>query len=217
MSAYRFLKPIADICRLVSRAWHKFILCPLYKSRMGYCGKNVNAWITSNQKSLPRLYLYDDVFLAEGFSFVSYSGKLIMKSHSGAGGNFTVVTGNHGREVGRLIMDTERERSLEKEADVVIEEDVEIGINVTVLAGVNIGRGATVGSGAVVRSSVPPYSIVVGNPAKIVGFSFTPEQIIEHEKALYPESERLPLEKLEKNYKKYFLDRMKEIRSFTSL
>lgn len=217
MSAYRFLKPIADICRLVSRAWHKFILCPLYKSRMGYCGKNVNAWITSNMKSLPRLYLYDDVFIAEGFSFVSYSGKLIMKSHSGASCNFTVVTGNHGREMGKYIMDTERERSHEIEADVIIEEDVEIGTDVTILAGVNIGRGASIGSGSVVRNNIPPYAIVIGNPAKIVGFTFTPEQIIEHERVLYPESERLSIEKLEKNYKKFFLDRMKEIRTFTSL
>ena len=112
MSAYRFLKPIAVVCRYISRAWQKFVLCPLYKSRMGYCGKNVNAWLTTNQQSLPRLFLYDDVFIAEGFSFVSYSGKLIMKSHSGAAGNFTVVTGNHGREVGRLIMDTHRRDSL---------------------------------------------------------------------------------------------------------
>ena len=98
-----------------------------------------------------------------------------------------------------------------------MEEDVEIGSDVTLLAGVHIGRGAAVGSGSVVRNSIPPYAIAIGNPCKIVGFTFTPEQIIEHEKILYPENERLPLEKLEKNYKKYFLDRMKDIRSFSSL
>ena len=74
-----------------------------------------------------------------------------------------------------------------------------------------------VGSGSVVRSSIPPYAIVIGNPAKIVGFSKTPEEIIEHEKALYPEEERLPLELLEKNYNKYFLKRLKEIKEFTRL
>jgi hypothetical protein len=52
---------------------------------------------------------------------------------------------------------------------------------------------------------------VVGNPAKVVGFTFSPEEIIEHEKALYSEKERLPLELLEKNYNKYYKKRLKEI------
>ena len=87
----------------------------------------------------------------------------------------------------------------------------------TLLSGVHLNRGATVGAGSVVRTSIPPYAIVAGNPAKIVGFRFTPEEIIEHEKVLYPEEERLPLELLEKNYKKYFLDHIKEIKAYTGL
>ena len=58
---------------------------------------------------------------------------------------------------------------------------------------------------------------MIGNPAKVVGFKFTPEEVIEHEKALYSEEERLPLELLEKNYKKYFLDHIKEIKAYTGL
>lgn len=212
-----FLRPLSSFLRIMRRVWIKFILSPLYKSRMGHCGKNVTIWFSNNIKELPHIFLEDDIFIAEGFTFISYTGNLYIKSHSGASTNFTVVTGNHGREIGQLIRDTTRERSKEDEKDVIIEEDVEIGTDVTILAGVKVGRGASIGSGAVVRNSVPPYSIVIGNPAKVVGFSFNPEQIIEHEKMLYPESERLPLEKLEKNYKKYFIDRMKEIRSYTSL
>ena len=217
MLVYKLLRPISSALRLLRRAWIKCVLSPLYKSRMGYCGKNVKIWFSENLKELPHIYLYDNVFIAEGFKFISYTGKLIMKNNSGASTNFTVVTGNHGREVGRFIMDTERERSHEIEADVVIDEDVEIGTDVTILSGVHVGRGAALGSGTVVRSNIPPYAIVVGNPAKIVGFNYTPDQIIEHEKLLYPEDDRLPLDKLEKNYKKNFLDRMKEIRSITSL
>ena len=96
----------------------------------------------------------------------------------------------------------------------MVDEDVWIGANVSLLAGVHIGRGANIGTGAVIRHDVPPYAIVVGNPAKIVGFSFTPEEIIEHEKSLYSEEDRLPLEILEKNYSKYFLTRLKEIKEF---
>lgn len=217
MNSNKFLKPIAIFCRLISRAYLKIVLVPLNKSRLGYCGKGVRILFRNNIKQLSHVFLYDDVFIADGFTFVSYTGKLIMKEHSGAAANFTVVTGNHGRVLGRFIMDTERERSNEVEQDVIIDEDVEIGTDVTLLAGVHIGRGAAIGSGTVVRNNVPPYAIVIGNPAKIVGFTFTPEQVIEHEEILYPENERIPIDKLEKNYKKYFIDRMKEIRSLTSL
>ena len=49
-----------------------------------------------------------------------------------------------------------------------IGNDVWIGANAIILAGVNIGDGAVVGAGAVVTKDVPPYSVAVGNPAKVV-------------------------------------------------
>ena len=45
-----------------------------------------------------------------------------------------------------------------------------IGANATILPGLEIGRGAMVGAGAVVTRIVPPNAIVVGNPARIVGY-----------------------------------------------
>ena len=56
-------------------------------------------------------------------------------------------------------------------APVVIEEDVFIGARAIILKGVNIGKGAVIGAGAVVAKNIPPYSVVVGNPAKIIGDS----------------------------------------------
>ena len=52
---------------------------------------------------------------------------------------------------------------------VKIEDYVFIGPRVIVLAGVTIGRGAVIGAGAVVTKDVPPYAIVGGVPAKIIG------------------------------------------------
>jgi UDP-2-acetamido-3-amino-2,3-dideoxy-glucuronate N-acetyltransferase len=51
-----------------------------------------------------------------------------------------------------------------------IEKGASIGANVTILANTTIGQNAMVGAGAVVTRPVPPNSIVVGNPAKIVGY-----------------------------------------------
>jgi len=52
----------------------------------------------------------------------------------------------------------------------IVEADASIGANATILAGVTVGSGAMVGAGAVVTRSVPPNAIVVGNPARIVGY-----------------------------------------------
>ncbi len=49
-----------------------------------------------------------------------------------------------------------------------IEEGVEIGVNVTVLPFVRIGKHSVIGSGAVVTEDIPPYSVVVGNPGRVV-------------------------------------------------
>jgi len=59
-----------------------------------------------------------------------------------------------------------------KEAAINISDNVWIGFNVTILAGVTIGEGAVVGACSVVTKDVPPYTVVVGNPARAVGRSF---------------------------------------------
>ncbi|MCJ1486117.1 Maltose acetyltransferase [Schaereria dolodes] len=52
--------------------------------------------------------------------------------------------------------------------NIVIEDDVWIGSNVTILPGAKIGRCSTVGAGCVIHKEVPPYTVVAGNPQKVV-------------------------------------------------
>ena len=52
----------------------------------------------------------------------------------------------------------------------VIRAGASIGANATILCGLTVGRRAMVGAGAVVTRSVPPYAVVVGNPARIVRY-----------------------------------------------
>jgi serine acetyltransferase len=89
----------------------------------------------------------------------------------------------------------------------VIEHNVEIGANSVIIGDIKIGIGSIIAAGSVVIKDVPPYAIVAGNPAKVKKFRFTIDEIIEHEKLLYPEKNRLTKEKLyrtrllnEKNY-----------------
>jgi acetyltransferase-like isoleucine patch superfamily enzyme len=52
---------------------------------------------------------------------------------------------------------------------IIIEDDCWLGANVVVLKNVTIGRGSVIGAGAVVTRNIPPYSIAVGVPARIIG------------------------------------------------
>lgn len=60
---------------------------------------------------------------------------------------------------------------------VIIAEDVWIGEFVAVLPGVTIGKGSIVGAMSVVSKDIPPYSIAVGSPAKVIKqYNFTTEK-----------------------------------------
>ena len=51
---------------------------------------------------------------------------------------------------------------------ITIEDEVWIGGGAILLPGVTIGRGSVIGAGAVVTRDVPPYSVAVGNPARVI-------------------------------------------------
>lgn len=61
--------------------------------------------------------------------------------------------------------------------DVTIGNDVWLGNDVVVLSGVTIGDGCVLGASSVVRQNIPPYAVALGNPARVAGFRFPPEQI----------------------------------------
>ena len=61
--------------------------------------------------------------------------------------------------------------------DTVVGNDVWIGQNVTVMPGVHIGDGAIIGANSVVAKDIPPYSIAVGNPCRVVRKRFDDELI----------------------------------------
>ncbi len=52
---------------------------------------------------------------------------------------------------------------------VTVKKGASLGANATILCGVTIGEGALVGAGSVVVKDVPAFSVVVGNPARVVG------------------------------------------------
>lgn len=60
----------------------------------------------------------------------------------------------------------------QSKGDIVVHDDVWIGFRAVILSGVEIGQGAVIAAGAVVTKDVPPYSIVGGNPARVIKSRF---------------------------------------------
>ena len=58
-----------------------------------------------------------------------------------------------------------------------VSSDVWIGSGAIILRGVTLGTGSVIGANAVVTRDVEPYSIVVGSPARVIRFRFTPDKI----------------------------------------
>ncbi len=89
-------------------------------------------------------------------------------------GRDLLTIGNHvDIATGVMIYNSEHsvndENFTAKNSPVTIEDYVFIGPRVIILAGVTIGQGAVIGAGAVVTKDVPPFAIVGGVPAKIIG------------------------------------------------
>ena len=61
------------------------------------------------------------------------------------------------------------QRGSEHYQKTVVKKSASIGANVTVVCGVTIGEYALIGAGALILKDVPPFSLVVGNPGKVIG------------------------------------------------
>lgn len=141
--------------------------------------------------------------------YIDYSGELIIHDNVSIANGVIIETHTH---------------PLEKSRQVPAPSRLEIGEGVKVLSQSyiadtchSIGRYARIGAGTYVRSNIPPYAIVMGNPAKIIGFLYSPEEMVEFERDKYPESERTSLDQYTQWYEKYFRSRSKEIKSFIKL
>lgn len=209
----RKLQGLADRLRRYSEYYRLNHLC----NSLGYLDKTAVFKLPDVCSCPQKIFLYENTNVYEHARFIispkGDEGRFIMKRNSGSAQGLTVITGNHHREIGVLFKDLAAKRKDDDDKDVVVEEDVWIGANVTLLAGVKLGRGSTIAAGSVCVKSVPPYAIVIGNPATVVGFNYTPDEIAKHESLLYHEGERLSIDKLERNYKKYYLDRLNDILS----
>lgn len=152
-----------------------------------------------------------NVLLAKNV-FIDYSGFLEIEDNVALSDGVVIETHSHVSSGFAL-----KGKGKLAQTHLVIEEGVSVGSKAMIMDTCSkVGRHSRIGAGAVVRSNVPPYAIVIGNPAKIVGFIMTPEEVAKKELD-YPEEKRINMERFIANYDKYFRGRVSETKKYVKL
>jgi len=120
-----------------------------------------------NDKFSPEISIGNNVWIGEGCHITA-----INKIHIGdnvlMGKYITITDNSHGETNFEQLNIHPLSRPLISRGPVRIEDDVWIGDKVTILSNVKIGKGSVIGANSVVTKDIPPFSIAVGMPAKII-------------------------------------------------
>lgn len=194
------------ILKTLFKGWEHlkdWLMSEWYKKQMNCCGTNCSLHpSTSVYFGLNNLSLGNNVSIPRFAHIFCTDAPLTIGNNVIFGPAPTIVTGDHRIDVIGKPIFLSLDKLPENDAPVVIQDDVWVGAHVTILKGVTIGRGSVIAAGCVVNKSTPPYSISGGVPVKTIKFRFTIEEILEHERVLYPENERYTREELEKTFSK---------------
>lgn len=149
------------------------------------CGKNTYVH-GSVRGHLKNVSIGDNSSIGEFNYFNTLLANVIIKNNVITAPSVTFITGNHRYDcVDKCINEvTDADKRDTDDEDIRVEDDVWIGTGAIILKGVTIGRGAIVGAGSVVTKNVEPYSIVGGNPAKIIKYRFSKEEQKVHDQYL---------------------------------
>lgn len=185
-------------------SWYCSYIYNLNKRNYKTAGKNISliAPLFLYPKSIT---LESNIRIQGGVRIItSPKQDVIIKQFAAIGANSILIPGNHTPTVG-VPQYLSYLGINDINSTLVINEDAWIGANSILLSKAQIGRGAIIAGGSVVTKEVPPYAVVGGSPSKIIAVRFSVEQIIEHEKKLYPQELRLSEEFLKDIFNKYYL------------
>ena len=201
-----FCNKMGSIITIIRRFIKRGLQLP-YKRKLAYCGRDNDIHYPCNLGNPSHIYLYDYTLIQPGCRFIIHTGRVYIKKWSSLSCNCTIVTGNHVPTVGVNQRMLGRYHINDVEKDVHIDEDCWVGANVTLLGGAHLHRGVIVGANSLVNKEIPPYAVIAGSPARIIASKFTIDQIIEHEKMLYPANERFSRKDLEEIFNEYYIGR----------
>jgi len=102
------------------------------------------------------------------YTHITCIDKIVIGDYCLTGKWVTIADNNHGNTDFESLQIPPCQRQLVSRGPIIIGNNVWIGDKVTILPGVRIGNGAIVAANSVVTKDIPEYSIVAGNPAKII-------------------------------------------------
>lgn len=120
-----------------------------------------------------------DVVINEGFTLIcsfGYEQNLIVEDRVAMGPNVTIIVTSH-PNFSKLRNLKKLYPFIEVRGSVHIEKDAWIGTEAIILPNITIGKSSIVGAGSVVTKDVDPFSVVAGNPAKIIRMVKLPKDV----------------------------------------
>lgn len=120
-----------------------------------------------DENGIPDLSIGDGVSLGE-YSHVTCANRVIIGNRVLTGRYLLITDNAHGTSDRKTLDIPPLNRKVYSKGEVIIGDDVWIGDRAVVLPGVKIGKSAIIGANAVVTRDVPAYTIVGGNPAKVI-------------------------------------------------
>lgn len=131
-------------------------------------GLRLECWdVYENEKFVPKINIGDNVC----FNYRCHVGainEINIGNNVLIGSNVLIIDHSHGYNNDSDIEMSPAKRNLYSKGMIVIEDSVWIGEGACVLPNVRIGHNSIIGANSVVTKDIPPYSIAVGNPAKIL-------------------------------------------------
>jgi maltose O-acetyltransferase len=127
---------------------------------LGACGKGSGVQIGCRFLNARKVHLGQRTVINFGCLLDGRKFAITTGSDVSIGPEATILTLGH---------DPRSPEFADKGGDVVIGDRVWIGYRAIILPGITIGEGAVVGAGSVVTRDVPPFAIIAGNPARIIG------------------------------------------------
>lgn len=142
----------------------------LYKPHNISVGSNVeihkNAIIATHTNNA-KIEIGNDVIVGE-YCHITSINKITIENGVLLGKKCLITDNNHGDVDLSSLMIPPSKRDIVSKGEVVIGKNVWIGDNVVVLPGVKIGESCVIGASSVVTKSLPPFSVCVGSPAKVI-------------------------------------------------
>jgi acetyltransferase-like isoleucine patch superfamily enzyme len=155
------------------RAVYRFISCAYYRTKLAACGDDVWFDPSSSDIAYPHVRLGSRVYIGPG----AIIGRADIGCDVMLAPNVAIRDGyHHYEQIGKPIRDS----GGAEPGRVVIGDDVWIGEGAVVLRQGAVGEGAVVGTRSVVTEPIPPYTVAVGTPARVVKARFSDDDLREH-------------------------------------